>query len=44
MYQILEGEEDIDSENMIPEDLTLNDMTFFKYTPIITVDVKGFIV
>lgn len=40
MCQILEGEGDINPENIIPEDLTPNHMTFFKFASITSVDVQ----
>lgn len=38
--QILEGEEYINPENIIPKDLTTNDMTFFMFDPNTSVDAE----
>lgn len=37
---IFERGEEIDPENIIPEDLSPNDMTFFKFAPFTSVDVE----
>lgn len=40
IYQILEGEDDIDQENIIPKDLTPNDLKLFKFAPITSVNAE----